>query len=188
MVNCFRECQAWPEPQPTPGRHPLPPGTPPGPQNWPPEPQPTPGTQPCPPGPPLGPLFWPPEPQLPLASQPPPPGSCLNTTCVGAAPAVAEPAGKDSAAATGATEIAAAAAPPTSDFIRLNFANMRAVYPLPHMCKTSASIFAGGDSAGGYGLLTSDRRCGARSGTRCRTGRGPSLSCHHRACRRALLG
>lgn len=36
----------WPEPQPTPGRQPVPPGTPPGPANWPPEPQPTPGTQP----------------------------------------------------------------------------------------------------------------------------------------------
>src|ERR1700733_10792135 len=113
--------QPWPEPQPTPGRHPVPPGTPPGPANWPPEPHPTPGTQPCPPGPPPGPVNCPPDPQLPLGSQPPPPGSCLKTECVGAP--VTGPAPYASAAATGVTAIAAATAPPTtSDFV--SFLNM----------------------------------------------------------------
>src|ERR1700722_3482510 len=100
-------------PQPTPGRHPVPPGTPPGPAFWPPEPQPTPGRQPCPPGPPPGPLNCPPEPQLPLASQPPPPGSSLKTTCV-AEPDDAGPATEISAAAAGAAAIAAATAPATT--------------------------------------------------------------------------
>src|ERR1700722_14112332 len=125
-------------PQPTPGRHPVPPGTPPGPANCPPEPQPTPGTQPWPPGPPPGPLNCPPEPQLPLGSQPPPPGSCLKTLWVG--PALAGEPTEASAAATGITAIAAAAAPPiTSGFMKLSFSNMViiGVYPLPHMSKTS---------------------------------------------------
>ena len=121
-------CYPWPEPQPTPGRHPVPPGTPPGPKFWPPEPQPTPGTQPCPPGPPPGP-FTPPEPQLPLASQPPPPGSSLMTTCVGAGPVIAGPAAKVVAAPAGAAAIAAATAPATtSGFMRVNFANMPDAY------------------------------------------------------------
>jgi hypothetical protein len=125
-----------PEPQPTPGRHPLPPGTPPGPQNWPPEPQPTPGTHPWPPGPPPGPMFWPPEPQLPLGSQPPPPGSSLKTTWVGAGPVVAGPAAITSAAAVGAEAIVAATAPATtSGFMRFSFANIRLAYPFTRVQK-----------------------------------------------------
>src|ERR1700744_4174662 len=117
-----------PEPQPTPGRQPVPPGTPPGPANWPPEPHPTPGTQPWPPGPPPGPPFWPPAPQLPLASQPPPPGSSLKMTWVGADPVIDGPAAKVSAAAKGAAAIAARAPATTIGFMRVNFANMRLVF------------------------------------------------------------
>ena len=124
-----RGYQAWPEPQPTPGRQPVPPGMPPGPAFWPPEPQPTPGMQPVPPGPPPGPLIWPPEPQLPLASQPPPPGSSLKTDVRGVGPVMPVQPARTSAAATGAAAIAAATAPATtSGFMRVNFANMRLAY------------------------------------------------------------
>src|ERR1700733_10258100 len=148
-----------------PGMQPCPPGTPPGPAFCPPEPQPTPLTQPPPPGPPPGPLNWPPEPQLPLASQPPPPGSCLYTLWVG--PAVAGEPTEASAAATGITAIAAAAAPPiTSGFMKLSFSNMviDGVYPLPHMPKTSS--FSRGDSQ----CL---RRCRREPGRR--SAAGPTL-------------
>jgi hypothetical protein len=103
---------AWPEPQPTTGRHTLPPGTPPGPVNWPPDPQPMFGMHPWPP-------LRSPQPQLPLLSQPPPPGSSLTTTCVVAGVVVAGPAIASSDAA-GAAAIAAAATPATtSGFTRL---------------------------------------------------------------------
>ncbi|EUA90118.1 carboxyl transferase domain protein [Mycobacterium ulcerans str. Harvey] len=95
---------------------------------WP-EPQPTPGMQPWPPGPLPGPPLTPPDPQLPLLSQPLPPGCSVARKVIAVVAAAGPAAATASAVTTGAAAIAVATAPATtSGLMRCDFANILIAY------------------------------------------------------------